>query len=188
MNLHFCFWGGISKNAVGRIKLKNVEIDFLRLDSGEDFSYLLNRTTHEIIRLSFLYSLHRRVDCQPLTIKNITQSIAYLYNYTIDVGFNVDDYLLGEKKFDYLIFQTFVKSLFQFLKAVPEEQKPDDLIYNRLAPGSFITYWRNIHYFIAFWLQRSMDKQNPENHWAHLFSHLAFNINRSFNGAHSMDA
>lgn len=74
------------------------EVVTVRLESGEELAYLINKKNQQTLQLTVFYALERRLISQSSTIKNIAQSLAYLYSCAIETDFPLDDYLSGQRR------------------------------------------------------------------------------------------
>jgi integrase len=138
------------------------EVITVRLDSGEDVSYLVNRKNWQTLQLTVLYALERRLTSQSATIKNTAQSLAYLYSCAIETDFPLDDYLSGRRAYDSSAFEHFVRRLFIYMQTGSADSKIAGVIKSRLAPDSFVVYWNNIYFFIRHWLERLFKNRRGE--------------------------
>jgi integrase len=145
-----------------KVYTHSVDVVSIRLDSGEQLSYLVNKRTGELLPLTFAYALERRLDSQSSTVKNIMHSLANLYELAFKTGFNLDAYLSGEEEYDADAFEAFVQGLFVFLMSGERSQKVAGAIQSKIQVGTFNNYWKNISGYIFFWLNRTFRRLKAE--------------------------
>ena len=144
-------------------RLINIEIITTRLDSGENLSVLINKNNKQILPLTLLFSINRRYYCQSSTLKSIIQSLKYLYNYAIEVDFDIDFVLLESSQASINSLIEFIKTLFQYMQI--ESGSENDVInrYSRLEPDTFNLYWGHIREFVIFWIEKNYKRKQIED-------------------------